>query len=1135
MQHQQAQPVTFARGTPVGRLLRVAGSRTRRGGRTRPRRGVAAILAMMFLVMFGSLTAAMAIASRGNVTTASTTLHVGNAQAAAETGLQIASRQLADTVNRFRIANEVDAARLWSLWRMGGNGFDSAVDRVMPLGGGAPSASGMSMVQALGEMMNLYTESGSKLAPSDFAGSLNAATVVARPNVANQWPTAIYMDGDFLQTPVYVLRDRRGAAGSPREGEFTGTGYQVMFAPLRVAPGNSTEMDTIRIIVTGYDFGRVSRVGGQGTAREPIARTVMQDFRLSKRVDQAIVSPARIMLGKNVQVTGDMGVLYGSDLVGQIRSGTATGAPFKHADPLLAISDFGGLAPELDQRLRAFYQALQGFSATTGDFQNGVPRGDFDNRIALEPGATLNTVADLAQQNFNSAVGGTPGPGQLNAFRDATGDGYIDEFDVFINYFDTGGPSGTPDRRVTRSEFTLDAALFDLIDSTNPDRNRDGTFGFLDLNANGVRDDFGPSDPRTEPFMDQVRTGVATDNSLGYLDGVIDARDRYAKVNGRLLFRVGSTDWNNALRDRSFSDEGLPGSNDPLNPLNALRNLHDRVQGAIRPREGLPAQSYGMNETDIPAIDANAIVASNVRLATHATVQNFLDAITSPRAVPGETQVAINQLALLDDPGNQSRWDGQPGVGPAAGTSAWPEPGQTPTQPYFERMPFDSASISDWYYRPVYRNMVFQDAVIPKGLNALFINCWFIGVTKIEAYEDNVYEEGGTNNSPMGVTVRLWNEYGKMTRTATGAPHLVEMPDGREAILNPTAAEFPMLPASALSVPIMVTPGNGARLPLDRGDVPVSREAGFTNLSALPAPLVLPNTAPVLVVGLQGTEANGAPIRTNLQGRRVVSTKWLSNNVRFHDCTFVGSIAGSVPRQYTSVRNKVQFTGKTRIINTPERLAEGSELRSQVNSLWDDRSERLNPSSDYMRDVRSSTMMLPNYSVDIGSFTSNSAGIVELRGATIAGVLDVRGTADLEGSILLTFNPLHGRAPMQAMDGTPIGNPALFNTTLGYFGPNQGDQESLDPNSMPIGTPGPNGEVRRIAGWDTNGDGVIDVAARSPTDTAPPGTGVTPIFFSYGRINLRFNPRLGAPNGLRLPLRADAIAESYREARGGTR
>ena len=51
-------------------------------------RGAAAVLAMMFLVIFSSLAAAMAIVSQGNLTTADSSLKINRSLAAAETGMQ---------------------------------------------------------------------------------------------------------------------------------------------------------------------------------------------------------------------------------------------------------------------------------------------------------------------------------------------------------------------------------------------------------------------------------------------------------------------------------------------------------------------------------------------------------------------------------------------------------------------------------------------------------------------------------------------------------------------------------------------------------------------------------------------------------------------------------------------------------------------------------------------------------------------------------------------------------------------------------------------------------------------------------------------------------------------------------------
>ncbi len=97
----------------------------------RTRRGVAAVLAMMFLILFGSLSVAMAIASRGNITTAATHLHVGRAQSAAETGLAVARARLAESAARFLISEStVDATFGANFWN--GNLGPLGTTQVLP-------------------------------------------------------------------------------------------------------------------------------------------------------------------------------------------------------------------------------------------------------------------------------------------------------------------------------------------------------------------------------------------------------------------------------------------------------------------------------------------------------------------------------------------------------------------------------------------------------------------------------------------------------------------------------------------------------------------------------------------------------------------------------------------------------------------------------------------------------------------------------------------------------------------------------------------------------------------------------------------------------------------------------------------
>jgi hypothetical protein len=267
---------------------------------------------------------------------------------------------------------------------------------------------------------------------------------------------------------------------------------------------------------------------------------------------------------------------------------------------------------------------------------------------------------------------------------------------------------------------------------------------------------------------------------------------------------------------------------------------------------------------------------------------------------------------------------------------------------------------------------------------------------------------------------------------------------------------------------------------MDKGDIPSNQVGTYiaAQYNALPEPLII-------------------------GGSRITDTKTISNNIRFHSCLFVGSIVSDAPTGFTQVRNKLQFTGATRFV---------SENPNSTNVA-------LNPDEDDKPKIATSSLMVPNYSVDIGSFNSPDTQQVQLKGAIIAGVMDVRGNADIKGALLLTFAPSHGSRPLVDVLGNPIGNPANFNTTLGYFGPDDGDSESLDPTRLRTHS----GQL--VGGWDTNGDGIADVPG---TNAQPAGS--TPVYWNgFGRINLRYDASMKLPSGIMLPMQYDAVQGSYRE------
>jgi hypothetical protein len=944
-----------ARGgqTMVSRLRARAGQASGVQSNPGDRRGVAAILAMMFLIMFGSLSAAMAIASRGNIVTASTNLHVMRAQSAAETGLELAEARLKEAGARFLMSDsDVTPTFGWDLWRGSLSGFSTyqiIPGKTMRQDLASPSGLAEAVAQAHNLDQNIVDEAG--------------ITTVTLGNAPAGTP-ATFKQTSWVFTPAVAVENQPADAA-----DVPPLCYQITYAPL--ADGRD-----VRVIVTGYDFS-YERNG------QAITRQISKDFRLTKRVNHAIISPTRVMLGKNVQVTGDLGARF-------------TDVSFNNGDPLILRSDFRSINAALDQKLNFFDQAV-----ATDDADN-------DNRMRSQHTGESNGLTS-ATDDYRDNTGTNDSP-----YQDVTGDGFVDEYDIFLDHFDANN-----DNRVSRAEFTtaggqlVDASLFDLIDSSEPDRNRNKVSGFVDANSNGRYEE-------GEVFLDRDTVNdVNRDQVLGYLDGYLDKRDRYVKVNGGLRFKVNSGTWETARG-----------------------SLHEKLAGAIRPTEGTPPQAFNMSDQELPVISASNFATNRNDLQLAADGQPFATQVAARVQVPGASSVVVQELT------------------PDANLDGLPDNNATA---YFEKMPFNSPNFSDYYYRPVYRNMVFKNVEIPLGSNALFDNCWFIGVTWIRTHNDNTHI--------------LFGEYGKLTmgtsntRPVPAVPRTVYGDDAAET--NPPS----MLPSTARAPSQMVLLANPV---MDKGDIPSNQVGTYiaAQYNALPEPLII-------------------------GGSRITDTKTISNNIRFHSCLFVGSIVSDAPTGFTQVRNKLQFTGATRFV---------SENPNSTNVA-------LNPDEDDKPKIATSSLMVPNYSVDIGSFNSPDTQQVQLKGAIIAGVMDVRGNADIKGALLLTFAPSHGSRPLVDVLGNPIGNPANFNTTLGYFGPDDGDSESLDPTRLRTHS----GQL--VGGWDTNGDGIADVPG---TNAQPAGS--TPVYWNgFGRINLRYDASMKLPSGIMLPMQYDAVQGSYRE------
>jgi hypothetical protein len=302
-----------------------AGPAGAHGRRRLSRRGIASVLAMMFLVMFGALSVAMAVASQGNLRTAETHLHVMKAMGAAETGMAIAERQLADATSRFVVSKGVvDLGFGGRLWTGTTNSGDGSVTILNAKNGRIDSVLVRGIADAL---VSAHSADGNLVLASGFPTGSGTFT-------PTDVDTSVYKANNWVRTALIGLDSDMSVAGAKASA------YQITYAPL----ANGTD---VRIIVTGYSSVGTSGSGylyrGDTTddAARLVGRTIQQDVRIAKRPKQAMLSPSRIMIGKNVIVNGSLGARYTD--VGQV-----------NGDPIETKSDFDHLNPRWTPSSRAF-------------------------------------------------------------------------------------------------------------------------------------------------------------------------------------------------------------------------------------------------------------------------------------------------------------------------------------------------------------------------------------------------------------------------------------------------------------------------------------------------------------------------------------------------------------------------------------------------------------------------------------------------------------------------------------------------------------------------------------------------------------------------------------------------------------
>lgn len=264
-------------------------------------RGVGAILAMMFLVIFSSLAAAMAIVSQGNLTTADSSLKINRSLAAAETGMrfmiyriqQVTQGDAAAGLAGIKIREgEIDDALADTLWTDARTQLKDLLSSDFQYqDGNAPYVDGLKLIVPEIPVGPGQPSFSAVFEPHPLAGEV--------------------YDGPIYQRPPYSTMDPPVSDANPLGPQW------------------------IRITVTAAD----------GVAPNRVFRSVSMDFQIEKKIRFALLSKSRIMIGRNVMIEGPIGSSF-------------IETHLDNGHPIQMESDFRGLDATLDGNLDLFKNTL---------------------------------------------------------------------------------------------------------------------------------------------------------------------------------------------------------------------------------------------------------------------------------------------------------------------------------------------------------------------------------------------------------------------------------------------------------------------------------------------------------------------------------------------------------------------------------------------------------------------------------------------------------------------------------------------------------------------------------------------------------------------------------------------------------
>ncbi len=415
-------------GQRVGqRVGKRVGKRVERGND----RGAVSILAMMFLVIFSSLAAALAIVSQGNLATADSHLKINRALAASETGLAYIENRLAlITKDVTTSAGTVTNSNATILWDQVVAGF------LNPEYGVADAAHNIEE-------------------PTVIDGTLHIGPIPIGPNDASTFEVELTqhpLPGEDYTSAFYRQPAFESFWTAHVEAYHSGAPIGTLSQGQIDEALATWEMDSTWV--------RVKVIGTDGPVIRPIRRAISVDFKIDKKIRYALLSKSRVMIGRNVIIDGPVGSWF-------------TETSLTNGHPIQMESDFLGINGNLDTDLSLLRAALAEVAdADVSPLQRDM---DHDNRLHVDgPEASDLKDEDTGEIDLNND----------GIHDDVNGDGYIDDYDFFMSRFDTdnNGSVSVSELEANVASPVIASQLMELIDTF-------GDAGRIGLNDNVIDDD----------------------------------------------------------------------------------------------------------------------------------------------------------------------------------------------------------------------------------------------------------------------------------------------------------------------------------------------------------------------------------------------------------------------------------------------------------------------------------------------------------------------------------------------------------------------------------------------------------------------------------------------------------------------